>query len=102
MVLPDKIREDLVDRRNDVVHQGIHMTSADAKAAISAAWKVAEDRPATDAVLHFAEARPSPGDGYREACELPGPPLGAAIGVNEAPRLLNGAFEVNRDTATIW
>jgi hypothetical protein len=40
MVLPDKIRKDLVDRRNDVVHQGIPMTSADAKAAISAAWKV--------------------------------------------------------------
>jgi hypothetical protein len=43
MLLPDKIRKDLVDHRNDVVHQGIPISSADAKAAVSAAWKVVRE-----------------------------------------------------------
>ena len=38
--LPPKIKEDLIDRRNDALHQGIDMTSAHAKAAIEAAWAV--------------------------------------------------------------
>lgn len=35
---PAKIRKDLVEHRNAVVHQGVLMTSADAEAAISVAW----------------------------------------------------------------
>lgn len=43
MPLPPKISEDLVNRRNAVVHQGADVTGAHAKAAISAAWTVVRE-----------------------------------------------------------
>jgi hypothetical protein len=41
MAVPDRIRADLLDRRNAVIHRGTTMTDADAQAAITAAGKLA-------------------------------------------------------------
>lgn len=42
MTLPERIRADLVDRRNTVIHQGTAVTSDDAQTAITAAGKLVE------------------------------------------------------------
>jgi hypothetical protein len=60
MSLPPKIDEDLKDVRNAVVHRGADMTSAQAKAAITAAW----------AVVHQYDPLPA-------CCHEPGSPQGA-------------------------
>ena len=52
MPLPPKIKEDLVKPRNSVVHQGANATSADAKAAISAAWTVIREYDSLPACCH--------------------------------------------------
>ena len=52
MPLPAKIKEDLVQPRNSVVHQGATATSADAKAAISAAWTVIHEYDSLPACCH--------------------------------------------------
>ena len=52
MPLPPKIEEDLVKLRNSVVHQGANATSADAKAAISAAWTVIREYDSLPACCH--------------------------------------------------
>ncbi len=42
MTLPERIRTDLVDRRNTVIHQGTAVTGDDAQAAITAAGKLVD------------------------------------------------------------
>jgi hypothetical protein len=43
MALPDRIRADLVDRRNAVIHRGAAVTDADAHAAITAAGNLVDE-----------------------------------------------------------
>ena len=43
MALPDRIRPDLLDRRNAVVHRGTTATDTDAQAAITAAAKLVDE-----------------------------------------------------------
>ncbi len=52
MPLPPKIKEDLVERRNAVVHRGNDMTGAQAKAAIVVAWKVVREYDSLPACCH--------------------------------------------------
>jgi hypothetical protein len=43
MTLPDRIRPDLVERRNAVVHRGTRVTGTDAQAAIMAAAELVDE-----------------------------------------------------------
>ncbi len=52
MPLPAKIKEDLAQRRNAVVHQGADITGAHAKAAISAAWEAVREYDSLPACCH--------------------------------------------------
>ena len=52
MPLPARIQEDLVDRRNAVVHQGAGMTRDQAKAAITVAWAVVREYDPLPACCH--------------------------------------------------
>ena len=54
MSLPPTIKEDLVKRRNDVIHQGVNMTGVHAKAAIEAAWAVVRMYDPLPACCHEA------------------------------------------------
>jgi hypothetical protein len=54
MSLPPTIKEDLVKRRNDVIHQGANMTGVHAKAAIEAAWAVVRTYDPLPACCHEA------------------------------------------------
>jgi hypothetical protein len=57
MPLPPKIREDLVERRNAVVHRGDDITGAQAKAAVAAAWKVVREYDSVTACCHEPAGR---------------------------------------------
>jgi hypothetical protein len=57
MPLPPKIREDLVERRNAVVHRGDDITGAQAKAAIAVAWKVIREYDSLRACCHEPAGR---------------------------------------------
>jgi hypothetical protein len=43
MAVPDRIRADLLDRRNAVIHRGTGVTDADAQAAVTAAGKLVDE-----------------------------------------------------------
>lgn len=56
MPLPAGIKENLVQRRNAVVHQGAQATSAEAKAAILVAWDIVREYNPLPACCHEPES----------------------------------------------
>lgn len=60
MAVPDRIRADLLDRRNAVIHRGTTMTDADAQAAITAAGKLVDDYQPFAAHCHEPTKPPTP------------------------------------------
>jgi hypothetical protein len=57
MPLPPKIKGDLVEPRNAVVHRGDDITGIEVKAAISAAWKVVREYDSLPACCHEPASR---------------------------------------------
>lgn len=60
MPLPARIRVDLMERRNAVVHQGADVTSVDVNAAISAAWEAVRQYGSLPGCCHEPGRRSAP------------------------------------------